>query len=1376
MRIPHAVYIIFIGICISANRFGYSVIETPRDGSMGGVLDARSYTLVAPGDTRYGQMPLTIECRVKLLGTQSYNVFIANETKASSGHWELFTTPGDGVLHAYFPGRLPDHVHTTVPLKIGHWHVINMIMTAEWVRLFLDDILVGETNTTMTQGDHIPGPLAIGGLVEGGFGCSGLIDEVRISSGIRCSHRSTEVPWDVDQATLALWRFDTESLIHDTTGRFQKGMLRPSGKTLTPSGYEIPGGMPATLQPLPEPEDVSGLRSALTTLVDELGLESLKVSDISDSVLRQWNHDFHWEGKKEYPESRPGGPDEEKLRREVYDVHALVHESDGGPVGTVLRRTGALLAHLNVADHEPAARDYHILSTAMKLFPLERDSPHYKTFYLAICAVRRQIAFMNPLIDFDEILCVVRGTFEGSVRSNPETSDAQGGHFVTQYFGFNALPGGGLYIIRNYKGKPEIINVLGNAVVQNGRLKGCKLDYGAFATPDLSYDGKTIVFAWTENAEHQWIYSKKKCFHLFKVHVDGSNLVQLTDGAFNDFDPCWLPNGRIAFISERRGGYIRCFAQYLKVRTYTLFSMQEDGGDIRPMSYFETSEWNPSVNNQGQLVYTRWDYVDRENCLGTRFWISNPDGSNARAPHGNYPHPFHTFPDRIPWRIDEHGKEWDSRWGAPLVEIGIRAVPNSSLYMFTAAPHHGSVYGSLCMLDLRPEDDGHMSQIKRVTPYEPFPESEMPGRRHYRFGTPWPLSEDFYLCNEWENLILLDRFGNRELLCDLRSMPCPQDERLRIIDPIPVSARPCPLVTPHPPSVTQKAPIPATIAVMNVYISDLPFPEGVKVKWLRVVQNIPKSNHAMGEPMIGYERENTPRIPLGIVPVEEDGSAYFEAPVAKQLIFQVLDENYMAVQSMRSSAYVHPGEQLSCLGCHEKTHDAPHHTRIPLALQRPPSKLQPECGPVEPISYYRQIKPIFEKRCLPCHVESDSPLKDMSYENLKEDYTFWFSGAMLGGMVSDYSGIHGGSRTIPGRFGARASKLGQMLLTERHQASVPWEERHKIIQWLDCNSLRLGAYTREDAQIRGELVWPALDVDPNNVQGIDGTLPTLRGYFWHENTYGPYPLLIAELEHNRIAILDKTGAILWEYPVPHPQDVWMLPNGNILIAYHQGIREITPNKETIWQYTKEEPGKISTCQPLPDGNILIGMMEEDRLVEVNRLGELLREVTFSSIEQLPHRKFRYYRKSPYGTYLVSFTEEGIVREYDNNGNILREFPKCTTPVGIFCLDNGNTLITEGNRITEYERNNKIVWELLEHEIPDVEIGLFVGVQRLENGNTLVCNWNTRDTEDKEGIHIFEVTDDKRIVWQLIGAHIGRVAQCQVLSADFSLVRWMNEKR
>ena len=55
----------------------------------------------------------------------------------------------------------------------------------------------------------------------------------------------------------------------------------------------------------------------------------------------------------------------------------------------------------------------------------------------------------------------------------------------------------------------------------------------------------------------------------------------------------------------------------------------------------------------------------------------------------------------------------------------------------------------------------------------------------------------------------------------------------------------------------------------------------------------------------------------GIATVHEDGSALFTVPANKNIYFQALDEHGMAVQSMRSGTYVHPGEHLSCQGCHE---------------------------------------------------------------------------------------------------------------------------------------------------------------------------------------------------------------------------------------------------------------------------------------------------------------------------------------------------------------------------------------------------------------------------------------------------------------------------
>jgi hypothetical protein len=1346
----------------------FAASERP-EGAFGQALEATRGAVVVPAHPAYHALPLTVECRARLLSRERYNILVANETKASATHWELFTTPGDGVLHAYLPGRKPDHAHTKTVVTDGQWHWFAMVMEEDRVRLFVD----GEEQASVTSigptRKGIAGPLAVGGLVEGPFACDGLIDEVRISKQARPIVGVPRSELAADELTVGLWHFAAAAPGRDSSKLANDGEFRRRQVALSPSGREIPGGMPTALQTLPPAEDTAPLRTALADVARRLGLKSMVAGEIRDAVLREWSYDFQWHGKKEYPEHRGGGVDAEKLKREAYDAHALVWETDGGPLGTVLRRTGALLQDQGPRRNDPEfarlREDFRTLREAAEAAKPARDSEPYRSFYLAACAIRRQITLGNPLLDFDSILCVARGTFEGSVRSNPTTADAQGGHFVTQYFGFNALPGGGLYQVRNFKTRPEIIDVLANSVVQNGGWKGRKLDQGAFATPDLSFDGRTIVFAWTANREHKWMYSKQTCFHVFKVNVDGSNLRQLTDGDSNDFDPCWLPDGRIAFVSERRGGYIRCFDAYLKVRSYTLFSMGDDGSAIAPLSYFETSEWNPTVNNEGQIIFTRWDYVDRENCLGTRFWLCNPDGSNPRAPHGNYPLPYHTFADHQPWKL-ANGREIDSRIGAPLVEMGIRAVPNSPLYLFTAAPHHGEVFGSLCLLDPRQPDDHHMSQVKRVTPDELFPESDLPARRHYKYGTPWPLSEDFYLCNVWENLALVDRFGNKELLCDLRALPCPQDERLRLIEPIPIRARRLPpVLTPVARREAKSDTRTATIAVMNVHDSDLPFPAGAKVKWLRVVQNILKSNHAMGEPMIGYERENTPRIPLGIVPVEEDGSAYFEAPVAKQLIFQVLDENFMAVQSMRSVAFVHPGEQLSCLGCHEHPQQSARKAGPALAMRRPPSKLQPECGPLEPISYYRQIKPIFDRQCVPCHLRKHQGPPDMSYEKLKEGYTFWFSGAMSGDMTTAYSGVHGGSRSIPGRFGARNSKIGQALLTAAHRQAVPAEDRHQVILWLDCNSLRLGSYIREAAQLKGELVWPALDLDPQNVLGVEGTKPGLKSSFWHENTCGPFDVLLSEHEHDRVVILNQAGSVVWEYAVPHPQDVWMLPNGNILTTYSQGVREVTRDKRVVWEYRTEKPNEIPNCQPLPDGNVMIGIVGECRLIEVNRQGEILHQVQLATTEKAPHAQFRMCRKTPEGTYLVPFTAEGAVREYDRAGQVIREFPRRPMPICALRLEDGHTLISADQAVTEYDRNNRVVWELTERDIPDLQIGVLAGIHRLENGHTLVCNWNTRDTGDKAGAHLFEVGEDKRVLWQITGKHIGQVAQCQVLTSD-----------
>ena len=65
--------------------------------------------------------------------------------------------------------------------------------------------------------------------------------------------------------------------------------------------------------------------------------------------------------------------------------------------------------------------------------------------------------------------------------------------------------------------------------------------------------------------------------------------------------------------------------------------MMPDGSDIICLSYHETHEWHPSVDNDGMMVYTRWDYVDRDTNIAHHIWICFPDGRDPRSFHGNYP-------------------------------------------------------------------------------------------------------------------------------------------------------------------------------------------------------------------------------------------------------------------------------------------------------------------------------------------------------------------------------------------------------------------------------------------------------------------------------------------------------------------------------------------------------------------------------------------------------------------------------------------------------------------------------------------------------------------------------------------------------------------
>lgn len=618
-----------------------------------------------------------------------------------------------------------------------------------------------------------------------------------------------------------------------------------------------------------------------------------------------------------------------------------------------------------------------------------------------------------------------------------------------------------------------------------GNVHGPEARGGSFLSPDLAYDGRTVLFAYVEckgdqNHRHhtdptQGHWAEGRCYHVFKVNVDGSGLEQLTDGTWNDFDPCWLPNGRIAFMSERRGGYLRCGRV---CPTYTLFDMAADGSDITCLSFHETNEWHPSVTNDGRIIYTRWDYVDRFGCTAHHPWITTLDGRDSRAVHGNFA----------------------PRTARPDMELDCRAIPGSQRFVATAAPHHGQAYGSLVVIDPNMPDDDAMAPVKRITPEVGFPESQG-GAQVY--GTPWPLSEDYYLCvydskmkpgagvqgGQYQpgnyGIYLVDSFGNRELIY--------RDPEIACLSPIPLRATRRPVSPPElvkrgpdsnpatrPAAVTKEPE--GTIALINVYDSIAPWPEGTRIKALRVLQVVPMSVPSGGPPhetgmrvALAGDSVVPVRYVLGTVPVEEDGSAHFRVPANKEMFFQALDERGLAVQSMRSATYLHEGERLVCAGCHEPKYRSPQPpAALSLALRREPSRLAPDVDGSNPFSYPRLVQPVLDKHCVACHAQKADKAPNLAREPLVGR---WY--ASYGSLVGRF-GFHdygNNLRTVPGHFGAKAAKLYELLQKDHYGVKLTAEEMHRITLWLDCASMFYGVYEKEggEAQLRGEIARPTLE-------------------------------------------------------------------------------------------------------------------------------------------------------------------------------------------------------------------------------------------------------------------------------------------------------------
>ena len=168
---------------------------------------------VVDGDVEYAKLPFTVECRAKLDGKKGFNILVASEMKSSATHWELYTHAGRGTLALFMPGRGGDF-DSKVDVCDGKWHDLLASVDEKGVVIWVDGKEVVRESSRGPASPNREGTrglrLAFGQLVEGGIGCDGLIDDVRLSRGVM-KPRKGNAPRQRMDNTLGLWDFDNLS-------------------------------------------------------------------------------------------------------------------------------------------------------------------------------------------------------------------------------------------------------------------------------------------------------------------------------------------------------------------------------------------------------------------------------------------------------------------------------------------------------------------------------------------------------------------------------------------------------------------------------------------------------------------------------------------------------------------------------------------------------------------------------------------------------------------------------------------------------------------------------------------------------------------------------------------------------------------------------------------------------------------------------------------------------------------------------------------------------------------------------------------------------------------------------------------------------------
>lgn len=558
------------------------------------------------------------------------------------------------------------------------------------------------------------------------------------------------------------------------------------------------------------------------------------------------------------------------------------------------------------------------------------------------------------------------------------------------------------------------------------------------ADPDLHFDGRHLLFSAPLGPSRTW--------QIFELDLEKRQVRQVTTefpNSCDQYDPCYLPDGDILFASTACIAGVPCVGGGTRVAN--LFRCRPDGSGVRQLTFDQEHNWCPTLLEDGRVLYARWEYTDTPHYFTRLLFTMNPDGTRQRALYGS-----------------------NSYW--PNSIFYARPIPGQpSRFVAIVSGHHGVArMGELIVFDAARGEREAEGALQRIPgygqPVRAVIADHLVDRSWPKFLHPFPLADPetnagagrYFLVSmkpspdrPW-GLWLVDVFDNFILLRE--------EAEVAWLEPIPWRPMRRPTVLPNAVNTDRDD---AVVFIHDVYLGEpmRGVPRGV-VRALRLFAYHYALPDTGGHIDIGIDGPWDARRILGTVPVEPDGSAMFIIPANTPIALQPLDAEGRAVQIMRSWFTAMPGENISCVGCHERNAElAPISPRV--AFMRAPSPIKPWHGPARPFSFRREVQPVLDRRCIGCHDGSSNDRPDFRvdgsarFRNFTPSYVALHPYVHRPGPESDYR-----IRT-PMEYHADTSELVWLLRKGHYGVQLDAGEWDRLVTWIDLNVPDFGTWTEQ---------------------------------------------------------------------------------------------------------------------------------------------------------------------------------------------------------------------------------------------------------------------------------------------------------------------------